>query len=133
MSNFLDKFKFPALFSVRNRWEKRAGDFNLSKKLLTNHKAVVLILICFYMTVHMDRHLLKGSIHLWELSSSKLGKTSKKVIFHVMLIKKTLILKLKIYIKGKLDHSKLFQAKKLWIFFLKKCPNLTSSVLSCAH
>ena len=33
MSNFLDKLKFPALFSMRNRWEKRAGDFNLSKKL----------------------------------------------------------------------------------------------------
>ena len=29
MSNFLNKFKFPALFSVRNRWDKRAGDFNL--------------------------------------------------------------------------------------------------------
>ena len=35
MSNFYDKFKFPALFSVRNRWEKSAGDFNLSQKLLT--------------------------------------------------------------------------------------------------
>ena len=35
VSNFFDKLKFPALFSVRNRWEKRAGDFNLSKKLLT--------------------------------------------------------------------------------------------------
>ena len=33
--NFSDKLKFPALFSVRNRWEKRAGNFNLSKKLLT--------------------------------------------------------------------------------------------------
>ena len=33
--NILDRLKFPAFFSVRNRWEKRAGDFNLSKKLLT--------------------------------------------------------------------------------------------------
>ena len=37
VSNFLDKLKFPALFSVRNRWEKRAGDFNMSKKLLTRY------------------------------------------------------------------------------------------------
>ena len=35
VSNFLDKLKFPALFSVQNRWEKRAGYFNLSKKLLS--------------------------------------------------------------------------------------------------
>ena len=44
VSNFLNKLKFPALFSLRNWWEKRAGDFNLSKKLL--NKAVILILIC---------------------------------------------------------------------------------------
>ena len=35
VSNFLGNLKFPALFSARNRWEKRAGDFNLFKKLLT--------------------------------------------------------------------------------------------------
>ena len=35
VSNFLDKLKFPALFFLRNRWDKRAGDFNLSKKLLS--------------------------------------------------------------------------------------------------
>ena len=30
VSTFYNKLKFPALFSVRNRWEKNAGDFNLS-------------------------------------------------------------------------------------------------------
>ena len=30
VSNFYNKLKFPALFSVRNRWKKSAGDFNLS-------------------------------------------------------------------------------------------------------
>ena len=34
-SNFYYKLKFPALFSVRNRWEKGARDFNLLQKLLT--------------------------------------------------------------------------------------------------
>ena len=35
MSKFLDKLKFPALFSHLFRTEKSAGNFNLSKKLLT--------------------------------------------------------------------------------------------------
>ena len=34
VSNLLDKLRFPVLLSVLNRWEKRAGNFNLSKKLL---------------------------------------------------------------------------------------------------
>ena len=35
VSNFLDKLKSPALFSHLFRTEKSAGNFNLSKKLLT--------------------------------------------------------------------------------------------------
>ena len=29
VSNFYNKLKFPALFSVRNRWKKSAGDYSL--------------------------------------------------------------------------------------------------------
>ena len=35
VSNFYNKLKFPALFSVQNRREKSAADFNLLEKLLT--------------------------------------------------------------------------------------------------
>ena len=35
VSNFYNKLKFPAFFSVRNRWEKSAQDFNVLCQLLT--------------------------------------------------------------------------------------------------
>ena len=40
LSNFLDKLKFPALFSVRNRWEER------EKKLLTTRQLFLFWFAC---------------------------------------------------------------------------------------
>ena len=34
VSNFYDALYFPALFSVRNRWEKRAGNVKMFKRQL---------------------------------------------------------------------------------------------------
>ena len=42
LSNFCNKLKFPVLFSVRNGWEKCAGDFNLSQKPFFTSPYVIL-------------------------------------------------------------------------------------------
>ena len=54
--NFYNKLKFPALFSVRNRWEKSAGDFNLWQNLLTRQS-------CLDFPLFVDFHLLVNEMN----------------------------------------------------------------------